>query len=340
MSTPTHFISKKPKAQPFLVCDEVLAEAEHLVVPLRREGQEDPKSGVQRELYANLQNRIASVVEQINDPELRKIAQEILGDLLRFFDWLAQIDSNLNQLDTLLENLSILEVLHFEARSLTDFIDTRALKPGAVNDRIREVLDGISYGINHDLRRIFEEEFVGGVSQQSMPVVYGKIRRAHGLLTNSFQQSVITLLQFFKPDLEATTLFNDSELRLQQSLVLCRDLSLLINLVRRAETQTEPDVLRKVVGRILEFRDGAMGYLMYKDWQGYESLALEVITAIENDLYSPPLLHRFQCYLEVLYGQVKMRAVLTDNFSSSVDFAHAPGTPTDLEYSSREIIIL
>ena len=102
--------------------------------------------------------------------------------------------------------------------------------------------------------------------------------------------------------------------RLQQSLILCKDLSSLMRFVRLAQANGDPDVLRSVTARILEFRDGSMQYLMYKDWRGYESLALEVITAIENNLDPKPLLHRFICYLEVLYGHVKMRAVLAEDF--------------------------
>jgi len=330
MSTQIHSITSEPGHQPFVVCDDVLAQAELEQLLLRHEVQEDPKSEVQRELHANLQNVIASVVEQIDDPELREISQDIFRELVRFFDWLDQIDSNLRKLDTLRESLSLLEILQFEARSLTDFIGTKAMRTRVVSERMRDVLDGISYGITHDLRRIFEQEFVGEITQQSTPVVFGKILHAHGLLTNAFQQSVITLLQFFKPDLEASTLFNDSELRLQQSLILCRDLSSLISLVRRAQRQTEPLVLRKVVGRILEFRDETMPYLMYKDWQGYESLALEVITAIENNLDSKPLLDRFLCYLELLYGHVKMRAVLANNFPFSANFSLTRDTSIDL----------
>src|SRR5258705_3773447 len=90
-----------------------------------------------------------------------------------------------------------------------------------------------------------------------------------------------------------------------------------MRLVRSAEAHTEPDILSTVVKQILEFRDGTMQYLMYRDWRGYESLALEVISAIEKNLDSKDLLHRFACYLEVLYGHVKMRAVLADNFPYS-----------------------
>jgi hypothetical protein len=276
-----------------------------------------PQTDSQREVQANLQNAIDQVICGIENLELRSITQTILGEMLRFFDWLDRIENNLHKLDTLLESLSLLEVLEFEARSLIDFIERRAIKAASVSDRLHEVLDGITYGITHDLRRIFERELVRGVTEHSIPIVYGKILHAHGLLTNCFQQSTITLLQVFNPKLDATSLFNDIEARLKQSLVLCKDLSSLMRFVRLSQANSDADVLRTVVDRILEFRDGSMHYLMYKDWRGYESLALEVITAIENNLDPKPLLHRFLCFLEILYGHVKMRAVLAENFPFS-----------------------
>ncbi len=86
------------------------------------------RAQLQREVQANLQNEIDSVISQIADSEQREISQTILCEMLRFFDWLARIENNLHKLDTLLESLSLLEVLEFEARSLTDYIDTKAIK--------------------------------------------------------------------------------------------------------------------------------------------------------------------------------------------------------------------
>ena len=277
----------------------------------------NPQTEIQKEVQANLYNEIDSVLRSISNPALHELSAAILREMLRFFDWLSRIENNLQKLDTLLESLSLLEVLEFEARSITDYIETRAIPASKGNERLTDVLDGISYGITHDLRRIFERELVRGVTEQSIPIVYGKIMHAHGLLTNCFQQSTITLLQVFKPSVDGSKLFNDVELRLEQSLILCKDLSSLMRFVRLAQAKGDPDVLRSVTARILEFRDGSMQYLMYKDWRGYESLALEVITAIENNLDPKPLLHRFICYLEVLYGHVKMRAVLADEFPYS-----------------------
>jgi hypothetical protein len=302
MSTSLAYIAYEPDPQLPLLTDEI---------PL------DVNTPAQLEVLQNLQHQINLAIKQILDPNQREVSQTVLGQMLRFFDWLTRIENNLHKLDTLLESLSLLEVLEFEARSLIDFIEARAIKTAAGNERLHEVLDGISYGITHDLRRIFERELVRGVTEQSIPIVYGKILHAHGLLSNCFQQSTITLLQVFNPALDPSKLFNDVELRLQQSMVLCRDLNSLMRFVRLAQANCDPDVLRSVTARILEFRDGSMQYLMYKDWRGYESLALEVITAIENNFDPKPLLHRFICYLEVLYGHVKMRAVLADEFPYS-----------------------
>jgi len=302
MSTVLAVTTQEPEPQVPLLCDAVVV---------------DPKAEAQREVQANLQHEIDSVINDITDRELRDVTQTILSELVRFFDWLDRIENNLHKLDTLLESLSLLEVLEFEARSLVDYIDGRARKVANNNERLQEVLDGITYGITHDLRRIFERELVRGVTEHSTPIVYGKILHAHGLLTNCFQQSTITMLQVFNPRLNAQSLFNDIEARLKQSLVLCKDLSSLMRFVRLSQANSDPDVLRTVVDRILEFRDGSMHYLMYKDWRGYESLALEVITAIENNLDPKPLLHKFLTFLEVLYGHVKMRAVLAENFPYS-----------------------
>lgn len=302
MSTVLAALTHEPDPHLPLLCDAVVI---------------DPQLEVQRDVQAHLQNEIDNTIKNIQDPQLRVVSQTILSEMVRFFDWLARIENNLRKLDTLLESLSLLEVLEFEARSLTEYIDTKAMKVAAGNDRLHEVLDGITYGISHDLRRIFERELVRGVSESSTPIVFGKILHAHGLLTNCFQQSTITLLQVFNPKIDATVLFNDVESRLKQSLALCKDLSSLMRFVRLSQANTDPDVLRTVVDRILEFRDGSMHYLMYKDWRGYESLALEVITAIENNLDPKPLLHRFSCFLEILYGHVKMRAVLAENFPYS-----------------------
>jgi len=291
-----------------------------LLLRLMEQGDETlPVRSRADERKDRLEKEINSALDRIDDSVTRGLAQTIFDEILRVFSRLSLIESNLQKLDTLMENLSILEVLHFEIRSLLEYVETEAMKTPGISERLQEVLDGISYGISHDVKRVFERELIGEIKEQSTPVVYGKILHAHGLLTNCLQQSLITLLQVFNPALDPIHIFDDFEERLNQSLLLCSDLAALMRVVRQAEADRTPDLLRAVVQHALKFRDGSMQYLMYRDWRGYERLALALITAIETNGDSRDLMHQFRCYLEVLYGHVKMRAVLRDMFPSSND---------------------
>jgi|SRR5215472_9722366 len=263
-------------------------------------------------LRANLQVHFDSAVKQIRNPEIREVAQSILEQVVRLLDWLSLIESNFQKLDTLKENLSLLELVHVESRALVEFIETKAAVTAAGDEVVRDVLDGVGYTISHDLRRVFEGELMGPIHGVAIPVVYGKIVHAHGLLTNCLQQTTITLAQLFDPTLSSSTLFDDSDERLKQSLLLCRDLSSLIALVRRVRDLSDRLVATHLISQIVDFRDGNMQFLMYRDWKGYEKLAHEIIMSIEHEGDTMPLLHQFLCYLETLFGHVRMRAVLTN----------------------------
>ena len=103
MSTSHLAISDDLVLQPLLLCDAV---------------QADSATENEQQFRANLERETASVIQQIESPAVREVVQNILSELVRFFDWLSRIESNLHKLDTLLENLSLLEVLQFEAHGL------------------------------------------------------------------------------------------------------------------------------------------------------------------------------------------------------------------------------
>ena len=106
-------------------------------------------------------------------------------------------------------------------------------------------------------------------------------------------------------------LFNDDEERLEQSLLLCADLLSLIRAARRAQNNPTADEFNSLLEQIVEFRDGSMQYLMYRDWKGYEKLEREIRMSIVHNGEPLPLVNQFQCFLETLFGHVRMRAVLT-----------------------------
>ena len=291
---------------------------EELVLQQLLEYEEEPlrtlPSG--EELKGRLRDEIRLALSQIGSPEIYSLVETCFDQIVVVFGRLALVETNLRKLDTLLESLSIFDVLQYEIRNFVQFLETEALANDGLDARLLETLDGICYGISHDIKRIFERELGGDIRNQTTPIVYGKIVHSHGLLTNCFQQSLITLLQLFNRSVDPLSVFNDFEERVRQSLILCNDLSALLRVVRTAEHQTTPESLGQVVQSALNFRDNSMHYLMYRDWRGYERLALALIAAIEANSDVKDLLHQFNCFLEVLYGHVKMRAVLKDMFPS------------------------
>jgi hypothetical protein len=282
-----------------------------------------------RALTGDLQSRVEAAVRCIADPSVRESTDSIVQQLLRLLDWLKLIDSNLHKLDTLRESLSLLELVHIEARSLIEFIQVKSVEMEGHNAALREVLDGIAYSLTHDLKRVFEGELMGPIAEQTTPVVYGKIVHSHGLLSNCLQQSTITLVQLFDQALDGARLFNDHEERLEQSLLLCGDLLTLLRVVRRAQSKPTNESLNALVKQIETFRDGSMQYLMYRDWKGYEKLAHEIIMSLEHDGDYLTLLNQFHCYLETLFGHVRMRAVLTNVAVQNGPDLPADGSPED-----------
>lgn len=267
------------------------------------------------DLKARLQREIDVALDAIESPVVYGIARPILKKLSKLFEKLTLIQSNLRKLDTLLENLSILKTLQRDTRLLIDLIETKAMHTEGLSQELVDVLDGMSYCIAHDVKRVFDRELVDYITDYSTPVVYGKIVYAHGLLSNCFQQTTITILQLFNPSVDPVRLFDLDE-RVRQSLVLCNELTSLMQAVRQAEEEGSSESLQQVVYGAIKFRDESMQYLVYLDWREYERLAFELITSIETDGNSKELLHQLGCYLEVLYGHVKMRASLREMFPS------------------------
>ncbi|HEY8226334.1 MAG TPA: hypothetical protein VIG25_13725 [Pyrinomonadaceae bacterium] len=298
--------------------DIVISPEEVLFLPVSPV-EELPEACSDTNLQYRLRKEIDLAIANIEDCAVKEVAETMLCEISQLFSRLSLVESNLRKLDTLQENLSILEMMQFDIHSLVQYIRFKAINIEGLSEKLHDLLEGISYGISHDAKRIFEQGLLGNVAKQTTPVVYGKILHAHGLLTNCFQQSVITILQAFNPTVDALKIFDDFEQRLRQSLSLCRDLSSLMRVVHHTQLDRSPDNLRTVVDAVMEFRDGSMQYLMYRDWRGYERLALELLTAIEHNRDTKDLLHQFACYLEVLYGHVKMRAVLRDMFPSQTE---------------------
>jgi hypothetical protein len=282
--------------------------------------------------------QIDRAVEQIESPEVRAIVGAVFQDLLRLLECLSLIESHLRKVDAAEETFALFHIINEEARALVEFIREDALTCEAMNEELSETLDGITFAVNHDLQRVFENEQHGVISEKTAHVVVGKLYRAHDVLTNCLQQSTITLAMMFDSELVGTRLFNNSDMRYRQSLQLCEDLSALLHVVETSEKQSDEPALSSLTACIEKFRNESMECLMYSDWPQFESFCEGIKVAATSAAELEPVLHQFRCYVETLLGQVRMRAVLANvvpvRFGADDSVQHSgPGAPDSTQFS-------
>jgi hypothetical protein len=261
---------------------------------------------------AGLQEPLVALAHGLAPDELGEDLLEIfqafsrLLTLLRFVELSLKSDAQLKRL------LPVFTLIHEETLALLDFIEGRVMRVEGVDGAASEILDGTAYAVRMELRKSFGHELTGLCSLRQPPQLFAKVENATGLLRDCYQQSVVALAQCFNSTLDVAGLFQSFRTRLEQSLELRRELWHLIILMRRASNDGGSPPATHVLEGLNAFGEGAQRYLMYKDWEVLERFAEEIDSARGADDLSRTL-HRFEAFLETLFGQVNMRAALAQH---------------------------
>jgi hypothetical protein len=236
----------------------------------------------------------------------------VFSKIFELLEVLRYVEKALQQDQPLKQTLPIFTLVYEEARALASFIKARTLSIEGLEKNLFDALDSTNYAITMELRKVFAHELVELSSLNQAPAIYVKVENAHGLLRDSLRQTAIALAQFFDPTIEGVQLFDAFQTKLEQSLVLRRDLWTLLQLVKRAEKEPEDDAVQRLLKNLDSFYAGSLHYLMFKDWESCEGF-MEEIGAARDAAELKPVLHRFTAYLEALSTQVNMRAVLINH---------------------------
>ena len=280
--------------------------------------------------------QVERIVREIECSEVREILDTVFKDLLRSLECLSLIESHLRQVDAAEETIALFQIIHDEARVLVEFIRTEALECSALDEELRDTLDGITFAVNHDLQRVFEPTQRKDSEGKSAHILVGQLYRAHDVLTNCLQQSTIPLAMLFDSGLVGAKLFNNSDLRHRQSLQLCADLSALLHLIDTSEKNNDGATLGQLSAGIEKFRNESLECLMYSDWPQFESFCERLRIAGGSSPELEPVLHQFRCYLETLLGQVRMRAVLANDFPVQFGANDSFSSPTLKSWNSED----
>jgi hypothetical protein len=202
--------------------------------------------------------------------------------------------------------------VHESARAAISTLEKMSLHAAEKGDGLYELFDSAGYAVGMELNKVFSRELIGLSASRHPSAIYTKVENAHGLLRDCLQQTIIAVAQAFDPTLDGSKVFDTQLTKLQQSLRLRDDLWALSELVRRAERDLDRKPLAPLVVRLNAFQNGAMRHLMYKDWESFERFVAEV-TAARGAVELGPVLHRFATYLDALFNQISMRAVLDEH---------------------------
>jgi len=260
---------------------------------------------------AELQEQLVKLAQGLTPEDLGEDLLEIFQSFSRLLSLLRFVEVSLKGDSQLKRLLPVFTLVNEETRGLLDFIEGRALRVEGVEKGASEILDGTAYAVRMELRKAFEHELTGLCSVRQPPQLFAKVENATGLLRDCYQQSVVALAQSFEPGLDGGTLFRSFTTKLEQSLELRRDLWKLVLLVARASAEDHEPPATRVLEALNAFGEGGQRFLMYKDWEALERFTEEVDSARDSGELSRTL-HRFEAYLETLFGQVNMRAVLAD----------------------------
>jgi hypothetical protein len=195
-----------------------------------------------------------------------------------------------------------------QTRELIAQLELQA-KGGDQSDELMGVIDSASYIASLELKKVMQHELAGLPGLRPATSIYARTETAYALLTESLQQILAQFARHFEPDLNIFDLFPNFRNKLNQSILLRKDLHSLTRLTRLTETQPDIKNIEKLNASLTQFMETSVRFLFYKDIDTFERFVEEIaVTKQKTDLV--PIVHRFSAYLETLFGQVSMRAVL------------------------------
>ncbi|HET7747106.1 MAG TPA: hypothetical protein VFM29_07380 [Vicinamibacteria bacterium] len=270
-------------------------------------------------IHDRIQNpRIAATIRAIPEPLERKQAAKVFLEFFRLLHYLEFADPATSDDDDGLRNtILVFSLITSETRLLLAYLERRVLKALPEDHAAYQVYDSFVYCLPFELKKVINTELLDISVARQPEIVRARVENSHGILKDSFQQSVVQLAQVFDPTLEGEHIFPDFKARLSQSVALRDNLARLIRAVREfgaARDQTTAMVMKDEISR---FYDTSMKDLMYRDWSGFELFFIEILKCTSLPALAQ-ITHRFETFLMTLYREVQKRSIL-QNVPASED---------------------
>lgn len=233
----------------------------------------------------------------------------ILPRFAKILKWLSIVGKMLEADEPLKPALLIFSRVQEQASELISYINNRLERFPNEEAELFGTLDAASYTASIELKKVYSQELAGLAGLRPPPAIYASMEAAHAILNESYQQTLAGMAQLVDPSVDVLRLFASYRINVERSLALRSELWKLVRLTQTAEQEPTERNVEPLNAALREFMNKTVRFLFYKDTETFERFVEEIlVTKQEKDLV--PILHRFGAYLETLFGQVSMRAVL------------------------------
>jgi hypothetical protein len=259
--------------------------------------------------YDRISNEpVYELIHRIEDKTTRRLVAKIFLEFFRLLHYLEFADPRKYQPAELRTTILIFSLVASETRGLLDFL-RREVRRLELAPTLQESIEGFIYCIPLELRKVIDTELTDISSFKRTETVYTSIENSHGILRDSYQQSVVQLAQVFEPSVDGKRIFAEYDTKLEQSLALRRDMIRLIRAVHYFARGGDPESSDQFREMVSTFNDHSLRYLMYRDWANFEMFNSE-IERCDSIGGLVQIAHRFETYLRTLLREVSKRGVL------------------------------
>lgn len=297
--------------------DEITIDLNELIAPPAPPVQPPPQIAAPAGGQSpTLPAALGELIEQI-PVALRSGVTHLFVELNHLLKYLDLIKEDIEREKTLSKAILIFGSVKVRAEALAHQVDQLKAQAGEVHHSLGSALEGMAFSLSHELRRVLSEKLLGRKGQKKISRT--EVTRAYGILHNCFQQSTIVLAKVFDPVLDGKAIFEDYKLKHEQSVILHRELTLLLQKLRKVGENA--GILQKTyfINSLKQFQQETMHFLIYRDWEEFENHVREVIKTYDEMGDLAPVFHRLSIYLETLLAQVGLRTVLKEEGISAAE---------------------
>jgi hypothetical protein len=258
---------------------------------------------------------ISEIARSIEDREVKKHISLLYLYLFRLLRYLDHVDITSQNPVTLHTSLLMLVLVRSEINVINKYLKkTDHLQ----NEDLKNLLKSIAYQFSMETKRVYVQELREVLQKKSPGQIRGKIENSQGILKNLIEQSIMQIVQFFRPRIQGKDIFVSFTTKLHQSVTLREAYFVLLKFLVLMEAKALPPkemrhIFESMKNFMRYFENSTFKWLRYDDYDEFVAF-FTYIFAIEGPGPHKILekIHNFRIFLETALRQISVRAELKD----------------------------